>query len=444
MAAAAASPRTSTATAMDPPPPTARSVRHGSPAAAMQPPPSASSQALKTPLSSTYPNSIHSPLQSTAPRNKLNSSSGDVKTPLTPPSAYLDFLRVLSPNPYTPSPLSTGTSTRFSHDNSNYPSPAWPSATLRDDKHLLRPTISSARSTDSGSSFSSVSSASSSALSAAAGAAASNQDRSSAPPQANTSKPLHRPSELAFGRASSAPTNASSSATHDSIATTTVSVTDPSTGTRTTEIVRPQTARAALQPGTPRLIIPPSPSSTIETMSPAQHSAPATTANVPHSATPPSAMSATAQSAALRSAGAGWTPASAVMRENLWAKAAGRPPPTGPSSGRAPTPAGGVNAARDPSSPAPGGTSSPVTIKHVVTRTVTYHRRPGAPPIQGPARPGAGSAVVAAARSATTAQSPLSAVEAIPEESEEEERERKATRRPLIGDAPRGKRRRVE
>ena len=395
----------------------------------MPPPPSAANNnTIKTPLSSTYPNHISSPLRSSF---RKNDSSENVKTPLTPPSAYFDFLRILSPNPYTPSPLSTGTSTRFSHD-SNYPSPAWPSAALRDEKQLLRPTISSARSTSSsvsGSSLSSVSSqASSSALSAAAGIRSTGRDRSSAPPAANSSKPLQRPSEIAFGRSFSAPEQGSD------IATTTITATDPNTGTRTTEITRPHTARPALQPGTPRLVIPPSPSSSVTQISPTQHSAPATTANVPHSACPPSAMSAHgAQSATMRSAG-GWTPASAVSRENLWAKASqsAGPASAGPVSANATASPGPWQRGKSPGGA--NATSSPVTVKHVVTRTVTYHRRPGAPAVQGPARPGVGAA---AARG--VAQSPLSAVNAIPEEDEDEQK-----RKPLIGEVPRSKRRKME
>lgn len=414
--------------AMEPPP--TRTIRSAS--NAMPPPACArSSDTIKTPLSSTYPNHIHSPLRS----SRKHDSDGIVKTPVTPPSAYFDFLRILSPNPYTPSPLSTGTSTRFSHD-SNFPSPAWPSSALRDEKNLLRPTISSARSTSSstsGASFSSAASeASSSALSAAAGAAASSRDRGSAPPVANSSRPLQRPSELAFGRSRSAP---EAVAGGSDITTTTVTASDPSAGTRTTEITRPHTARPAMQPGTPRLIIPPSPTSSVTQLSPAQHSAPATTANVPHSACPPSAMSAHGtQSATMRSAG-GWTPGSAVSRDNLWAKAqalsAGGPSSAHPSSANATQSPGPWHRGQ---SPGPKGNSSPVTIKHVVTRTVTYHRRPGAPAVQGPARPGVGAA---AARH--VAQSPLSAVEAIPEESEEEKKAK-----PLVGDVPRGKRRKVE
>ncbi|KAL9048024.1 MAG: hypothetical protein Q9162_007883 [Coniocarpon cinnabarinum] len=436
MAAAMTVSPTAASYAMEPPP-TTRSKRSAS--QAMPPPPSAmannadkTNNTIRTPLSSTYPNHIHSPLRSSAHKRD---SSDNIKTPLTPPSAYFDFLRILSPNPYTPSPLSTGTSTRFSHD-SNYPSPAWPSAGLRDEKHLLRPTISSARSTSSsasGSSFSSGSSgASSAALSAAAGHAASSRDRASAPPPpvANSSKPLQRPSELAFGRSHSAPEHRASD-----ITTTTITATDPSSGTRTTEITRPHTARPALQPGTPRLVIPPSPSGSVTQLSPAQHSAPATTANVPHSACPPSAMSAHgAQSANMRSAG-GWTPASAVSRENLWAKAASQSAGAPPSAN--PTSANGTTASPGPwqrgKSPSASNNSSPVTIKHVVTRTVTYHRRSNGPPVQGPARQGVGAAAARA-----VAQSPLSAVEAIPEEEEEKKC------RPLVGEVPRGKRRRVE
>ncbi|TID27350.1 hypothetical protein E2P81_ATG00110 [Venturia nashicola] len=67
--------------------------------------------ALKTPLSASYPSELRSPLVATPTYIKQEES---LKTPITPPAAYLDFLSKLSPIQLM-SPMSAGpaTSKRF-------------------------------------------------------------------------------------------------------------------------------------------------------------------------------------------------------------------------------------------------------------------------------------------------------------------------------------------
>ncbi|KAF2242800.1 hypothetical protein BU26DRAFT_133434 [Trematosphaeria pertusa] len=69
---------------------------------------------LKTPVSATYPSELRSPmvLSATTPTSAFIKKEGDsMKTPITPPTAYLDFLKTLSP--VLMSPMSTGTSSKF-------------------------------------------------------------------------------------------------------------------------------------------------------------------------------------------------------------------------------------------------------------------------------------------------------------------------------------------
>ncbi|KAF2730422.1 hypothetical protein EJ04DRAFT_46542 [Polyplosphaeria fusca] len=67
---------------------------------------------LKTPLSATYPSELRSPMvhSATTPTTFIKREEA-MKTPITPPSAYLDFLKTLSP--VVMSPMSTGTSSKF-------------------------------------------------------------------------------------------------------------------------------------------------------------------------------------------------------------------------------------------------------------------------------------------------------------------------------------------
>jgi hypothetical protein len=101
--------------------------------------------ALKTPLSASYPSELRSPLVATPTYIKQEES---LKTPITPPAAYLDFLSKLSPTSLL-SPMSAGpaTSKRF---------------TFPDNK----PTLTSTASSDSISTTASMSSNSSTVTSA--------------------------------------------------------------------------------------------------------------------------------------------------------------------------------------------------------------------------------------------------------------------------------------
>ena len=70
---------------------------------------------LKTPVSATYPSELRSPMVHSAStptflkREESLKREELLKTPISPPSAYLDFLKTLSP--VLMSPLPTGTST---------------------------------------------------------------------------------------------------------------------------------------------------------------------------------------------------------------------------------------------------------------------------------------------------------------------------------------------
>ncbi|KAH7131965.1 hypothetical protein B0J11DRAFT_427902 [Dendryphion nanum] len=67
---------------------------------------------LKTPLSATYPSELKSPMiQSAAATPTFIKREDSLKTPITPPIAYLDFLKTLSP--VLMSPMPTGSSTKF-------------------------------------------------------------------------------------------------------------------------------------------------------------------------------------------------------------------------------------------------------------------------------------------------------------------------------------------
>ncbi len=73
---------------------------------------------LKTPLSATYPSELRSPMvhSATTPFFAHIKREDDLKTPITPPTAYLEFLKTLSP--VLTSPMSTGTSSRFVFEGS--------------------------------------------------------------------------------------------------------------------------------------------------------------------------------------------------------------------------------------------------------------------------------------------------------------------------------------
>ncbi|KZM23129.1 uncharacterized protein EKO05_0008256 [Ascochyta rabiei] len=78
-----------------------------------KPAPAPLPSSLKTPMSATYPSELKSPmiLSATTPTFAWIKREDSLKTPITPPAAYLDFLKTLSPA--LMSPMSTGTSTRF-------------------------------------------------------------------------------------------------------------------------------------------------------------------------------------------------------------------------------------------------------------------------------------------------------------------------------------------
>jgi hypothetical protein len=67
--------------------------------------------ALKTPLSATYPSELRSPMVQSATTPTFIKREESLKTPITPPTAYLDFLKTLSP--VLVSPMPSGTSQKF-------------------------------------------------------------------------------------------------------------------------------------------------------------------------------------------------------------------------------------------------------------------------------------------------------------------------------------------
>ncbi|KAH8731333.1 hypothetical protein GQ44DRAFT_735825 [Phaeosphaeriaceae sp. PMI808] len=74
---------------------------------------------LKTPLSATYPSELRSPMVHSATTPifaNIKRENDDLKTPITPPTAYLEFLKNLSP--VLTSPMSTGMSSRFVFEGS--------------------------------------------------------------------------------------------------------------------------------------------------------------------------------------------------------------------------------------------------------------------------------------------------------------------------------------
>lgn len=66
---------------------------------------------LKTPLSATYPSELRSPMTALVATPTYVKREEGMKTPITPPAAYVDFLKAMSP--VLMSPLATGTSTKF-------------------------------------------------------------------------------------------------------------------------------------------------------------------------------------------------------------------------------------------------------------------------------------------------------------------------------------------
>ncbi|KAF2134190.1 hypothetical protein P153DRAFT_281487 [Dothidotthia symphoricarpi CBS 119687] len=69
---------------------------------------------LKTPLSATYPSELRSPMVHSATTPifaNIKREDMDLKTPITPPSAYLDFLKTFSP--ILMSPMSASTNSKF-------------------------------------------------------------------------------------------------------------------------------------------------------------------------------------------------------------------------------------------------------------------------------------------------------------------------------------------
>ncbi|KAL1636145.1 hypothetical protein SLS58_009913 [Diplodia intermedia] len=164
--------------------------------------------ALKTPVSATYPSELRSPQVATP--SFVKREEGE-KTPITPPAAYVDFLKALSPALMSPMP--TGTSTKFTFEE--------------------RPPTSRTSSASSATTFTSTSSAADKPASPASSSG-------SPPPAATDSAPAAE--EIEAGGAAASSAAAKTPATEMR-----VTIPPPS------PFVRPMSAR------TPRLLIPQSP-----------------------------------------------------------------------------------------------------------------------------------------------------------------------------------------
>lgn len=339
----AASTATATATSVMPPPHlSAPDTKGAMMAAATCGPPKdkhrpAPFKDLNTPLSAHPP--IQSPLTTGTPTwMKRDAPGGNMKTPVTPPSAYLDFLKAMSPG--MGSPLSTGASTHFSF-TAGARSPAFFAATPKSASFPIQP-LSARPSLPTQLSNASSASSTSSAPSAAGGASSDNSTT-----------------------AASAPAPAAANAANSS---------------RRLE-------RTVPVPPSPALPPPPASAATVSGEFPATASSrPGPPPRRPSLIIPESPTSSTFQSATLSGT---YTPISAIR------------------------------------SPTTKSVLSPVIVRHVVTRTITYTRR--APP--------------ASAHPATASQFSALAAAATPVEKGKERA--RASSQPLVGEAPKGKKRKV-
>nr|POE63394.1 hypothetical protein CFP56_04297 [Quercus suber] len=102
-----------------------------------------SSSTLQTPGSASFPSELRSPMVS-SPGGFLKRDQ-DLKTPITPPSAYLDFLKSMSPAMLSPAP--TSTSARFSFNEK--PSESFGDKTMSPPTSDAQPSLSRNTSYDS-------------------------------------------------------------------------------------------------------------------------------------------------------------------------------------------------------------------------------------------------------------------------------------------------------
>jgi len=113
---------------------------------------------LQTPGSGTFPSELLSPM---APSPSMLRMKDDLKTPITPPSAYLDFLKNMPTAMLSPAPSST--SARFSFKDANWdkalePTSARPMSALPTSQPQTLPPISRNTSYDSAASIASTAS----------------------------------------------------------------------------------------------------------------------------------------------------------------------------------------------------------------------------------------------------------------------------------------------
>lgn len=123
-----------------------------------------SSSSLQTPGSGTFPSELRSPLAGSPGFMKQRDS--DLKTPITPPSAYLDFLKNMSPAMMSPAP--TSASARFSFNEKSFDKSSDKASQPSSEKPSISPPTSQPALSRNTSYDSTVSSASTSSVGSAA------------------------------------------------------------------------------------------------------------------------------------------------------------------------------------------------------------------------------------------------------------------------------------
>ncbi|KAF2239377.1 hypothetical protein EV356DRAFT_515573 [Viridothelium virens] len=309
--------------------------------------------ALDTPVSATYPSELRSPLVGTPTFIKREE---DMKTPITPPAAYVDFLKALSPT--LMSPLATGSSQKF---------PINEGGRVEKGKTTETPKASTTERP-------------STSTSDDAAAAASPPD--SRPEPAATHPPLSRnvSTESADSAATSTTTSSAVSATSTASA--------PTPMQSNTSRPRSNTSTSTTRPEIPHPIqIPPTSSGAFSRPASARRTPRGTPLHMhipgvssPYSPSVPSPLSGGARSArSIQSPfGSTMSPYSATMSPYNTS--------AGPWSANAMSPRDRETQGQIASPPVTGSGTSRVSVRQVVTRTVTYSRTPLDPPPKGKRR----------------------------------------------------------
>ena len=308
---------------------------------------------LDTPVSATYPSELRSPLIGTPTFIKREE---DMKTPITPPTAYVDFLKALSPT--LMSPLATSSSQRFPVNEGERAEKRKSSEASNEGTHEPSKT--------------------------------SNSSNSAAPTSSprNESVPSHPPlsrnvsTESTDSVATTATTNSAASA--ESVAS---AASAPASVQSNTSRPRSTTSTSTTRPELPHPIqIPPPSASAYSRPASARRTPRGNSLHMhipgvssPYSPSVPSPLSAGARSTrSIQSPFASaLSPYSATMSPYTTS--------AGPWSANAMSPRDRETQGQL-ASPVTGGGSSRVSVRQVVTRTVTYSRTPLDPAPKGKRR----------------------------------------------------------